>query len=168
MKSSSKLGASAAAAKVLLPPIRRTLRLARHEAAHAVATEFMGGRVARVVILKRPDKHGSWAYSVRDLRTFMSGLAAACVSSAGGAAEHRHGYLAAGRYPSGDYEVMSVRQGICGYDIALLDGLMQCWLKIPLVRDCAEAVARALLRRDLTGDDVRRIIRREKKKRGMK
>ncbi len=147
----------------------RTLNVARHEAAHAVATELLGGRVAEVRLLRRPLKAGKLgvlqAYSRRDGRARLTPLAAAVVSVVGSSYECGVAPRKNRRKPIGSIDGGDARQlksaKVCSFDIGLLDHLARCWARQPLVRRCIEAVARALLKKDLKGGDVRAIMQRE-------
>lgn len=136
----------------------RRLRDARHEAAHAVIAESLGIRVCSVV-LKEDDGDGTRGYCVLDRRSRAPYLAQAVVFAAGSVVEHMHRHRPRQLFASGDLELIEKLKFGHPLSFALVCDLTHSYLKHPRARRNVERVASALLKRDLSGKEVRSLIR---------
>jgi hypothetical protein len=130
---------------------KRTIRTARHEAAHAVCAEYFGIRCDRVELLG--SFHGNtYLFTKAKATCFTQGV----MVSAGSVAEqlwHRQPRTVMAR---GDRRVLKIlftrgreRAAVMSATEAL----------VHYARPAVEAVARELKRRDLTGREVRKLMR---------
>lgn len=134
-----------------MKPFCRTIRTARHEAAHAVVAEACGYRVRRVWLLAEEAGFTETWYPI-----LPDPMARAIIALAGHAAEMRWHRQPAKLIEAGDHRTVRA-MGFRGRSYPTLLALARGTVDEHAV--AIEAVAQALRKSDLTGRDVRRIIR---------
>jgi hypothetical protein len=133
---------------------RRLLSVCRHEAAHAVAHEVLGNRVRAVRV--ESARRGFCEYGVRGK---PDPLVEGITALAGHAADIYWGKRARTVVPADDHKRV-LALGFRGRSLPTL--LEMASQSVAAYFEVIDAVARELWRRDLTGADVRRIMRASK------
>jgi len=134
-----------------MKPFRRTIRTARHEAAHAVIAEAVGYRVSRVWLLAEDAGFTEHRHPI-----LPDPLKRAMIAMAGHAAEMRWHRAKKTHVPAGDHRTV-LAMGFRGRSLPTI--LMLARGAVEENAEAIDAVARELVKSDLTGRDVRRIMR---------
>jgi hypothetical protein len=132
-------------------PKGRTIRVARHEAAHAVVATMLGFQVERVFLTNR----GTGGCVTRDPRRpcpLMLGM----IAMSGHAADRKWSGVPLMLVPAGDHRIVK-RLGFSGRSLPTLVALARGQVEVHA--ELILRVARELKKRDLTGREVRAIIR---------
>lgn len=135
--------------------VGRTLQTARHEAAHAVAAELFGIPVTRVELYEKP-KRGLIGACHFDRRFNQGRLVHAIIAAAGPVAEHRWHRLPRRWFPTGDAKMLE-KAFPAPCDLSLVVASARSLVSRNAKK--IDRVARALVKRDLSGAEVRRLLR---------
>lgn len=133
---------------------RRTLQIARHEAAHAFVAEYLGVRVTRAVLA--PPRTKNRGYVCYDRRRRVGKLRRAIIAMAGTVAEQRWHRVRRFLVSSADYK--EIARSFHDSDLGYIRYLARVYVSIGVKE--IDAMARELRKRDLSGAEVRRIFKR--------
>ena len=130
---------------------KRSIQTARHEAAHAVCAEYLGLRCVRVELLG--SFHGNTYFNANDKAT---GLTQAISVAAGSVAEHIWHRLPRNRMSRGDRRTLGILYRRPRERAAVMAATESV---VRYLATAIQRVAKELKRRDLTGREVRAIMR---------